>query len=516
MIHTGTNSTRYWPGRLDPSIGRQLFFAQAVEENNLQYASAHWEGKRLQFDDSAARAIPSSQTPHDMASFLSQDATNWPLFNSFFPPKPTLIVQALISRMGTLVSDGSYKEFVSRELGTASWIFECGLTGASCRGVCQTSSLEHEVNAYWSELQGIHTGLIGMLAFCSFHDITGGSFRIGCDNEVGVDQADKWHLNVPIRTKHADLIRAIHLTIRKFKARSILVTLFHISGHQDDVVPFADLDCPLQLNVLMDAATKVTLDQLVSAPFVPTPSDIKFEGWSCWIKGIKMTIDAMTEILRVVHKLAMKDYLTDPHHNHMSLAAFDLVDWTLVWSALLDFSPLFHLWASKHVSHYCPVGHMQIWWQFWDHDHCPCCQQDDEMTTHLLMCPHFGMRSTWFSNVTLLQQWLEEVDTHLDIIFCFIKTLESRNPHQLFSAFSTPACQAAAVEQDSIGWQNFTEGKLSKWWRQLQALYYWDRASRQSVTCWVMGLVTQLLEMVHGVWKYLNSILHEHDEQGLT
>ena len=224
----------------------------------------------------------------------------------------------------------------------------------------------------------------------------------------------------------------------------------------------------------------------------------------------------MTKILWVVHELVMKDYLADPHRNRMSLVAFNLVDWTSVQSALLDFPPLFHVWASKHISHYCPVGHMQIQWQFWDHDHCPCCQQDDEMTTHLLICPHFGMRSTWFSNVTLLQQWLEEVNTHPDIIFCFIKILESRNPHQLFSAFSTPACQAAAVEQDSISWQNFTEGKLSKWWRQLQALYYWDRASRQSATRWVMGLVTRLLEMVHDIWKYCNSILHEHDEQGLT
>ena len=146
-----------------------ILFAQAVEANDLQYASAHGEGKRLQFDGSVACAIPSSLTPHNMASFLSQDATNWPLFNSFFPPNPTLIVQALISGMGTLVSDGSYKEFVSQELGTASWIFECRLTGASCRGVCQTSGLEHEMNAYQSELQGIHAGLIGMLALCSFH-----------------------------------------------------------------------------------------------------------------------------------------------------------------------------------------------------------------------------------------------------------------------------------------------------------------------------------------------------------
>ena len=80
--------------------------------------------------------------------------------------------------------------------------------------------------------------------------------------------------------------------------------------------------------------------------------------------------------------------------------------------ALLDFSPLFRMWALKHVSCYCPVGHMQLCWCFWDHTRCPCCQQDDEMTTHLLTCPHTGMTTTWLLNVTLLQQWLEDCDTH--------------------------------------------------------------------------------------------------------
>ena len=217
MIHTGTNLTQYRPGQLDPSIGWQFFLHRRLKKMTCNVPQPI--GKANGYDLMAPwHVLFHPLRLHTTWHLFSQDMTNWPLFNSFFPPDPTLIVQALISGMGTLVSDGSYKEFVSRELGTASWIFECGLKGASCRGVCQTSSLEHEVNAYQSELQWIHTGLIGMLAFCSFHDITGGSFCVSCNNEVGVDQADKWHLNIPIRTKHADLIWAIRLTIWKFKA----------------------------------------------------------------------------------------------------------------------------------------------------------------------------------------------------------------------------------------------------------------------------------------------------------
>ena len=169
-----------------------------------------------------------------------------------------------------------------------------------------------------------------MLAFCTFHDISGGSFQIGCDNEVRVNQSSKWHLNIPIQTKHADLIQAIRITIRQLKEQSILVTPFHIDGHQDDVIPFANLDCPLQLNILMDTTTKAKLDQLALAPFTLTPFDIKFEGWSCWIKDVKMMTDVTTAILQAIHKETMKEYLSDPHRDQMSLAAFDLVDWTSV------------------------------------------------------------------------------------------------------------------------------------------------------------------------------------------
>ena len=121
---------------------------QAIEATELQYASTHWEGECLLFDGSTACAIQSLPVPHDMAEYISWDPTNWPLFNSYFPSDPSLITLALMSGMGILVYDGSYKLYMSRELGTASWIFECSITAVCCHGVCQTSGLENNVNAY--------------------------------------------------------------------------------------------------------------------------------------------------------------------------------------------------------------------------------------------------------------------------------------------------------------------------------------------------------------------------------
>ena len=126
---------------------------------------------------------------------------------------------------------------------------------------------------------------------------------------------------------------------------------------------------------------------------------------------------------------------------------------------------------------------------------------------------HVGMVTTW--NMTLVQQWLDEMDTHDGITYCIIKTLEARNPSQLIVAFSTPICHATTVEQDNIGWQNFVEGKLLMRWKLLQEQHYACTGSSRMADQWAKGLITKLLEMVHDVWKYRNSVLHECDEHGL-
>jgi hypothetical protein len=52
-------------------------------------------------------------------------------------------------------------------------------------------------------------------------------------------------------------------------------------------------------------------------------------------------------------------------------------------------------------------------------------------------------------------------------------------------------CHTAALEQDEIGWQNFTEGKISKLWGQLQFDYYHEIHSTRSMDCWTASLVSQ-------------------------
>lgn len=482
---------------------------------HFQRATIHWDRHHLYFDGAAPTSTGSLPPPASLRDFINRWADGWPLQDSFFPPEPHLLTQALHSGSGVLVTDGSYKPLVSRELGAAAWQFECSLTGAVCCGEVQTSGQPHEVNPYRSELQGIHTGLLGILAFCQFHDISQGSFKVGCDCESGYKLAAKRGLVVPVGIKHSDLIRAIRMVVSKLKDRSITVEFFHIDGHQDDYVEFDDLDRPSQINVLMDTAAKARIDRMAAGPITHPPDRIQFEGWSCHVQGIKMTSDATRSILRVIHAGPMIDYLSSERRNRMSAEAFPLVDWMAVGDAMSKSPPLFRMWASKHNSRYCGVGHMQHIWGFWDHDRCPCCQQPDETTTHLLLCPHAGMTLTWQIEVDTVKEWLEQVDTHEDIITCLSDALTARDTDHSFLLDCPQSCLEAAWEQEEIGWQNFVEGKLSKTWRDMQEVHYASIGSQRTASAWATGLVTRLLEAVHNMWLYRNAVDHEHDQQGL-
>jgi hypothetical protein len=50
------------------------------------------------------------------------------LADSFFPEDPSLIMQAITNWTATLVSNRSYKPFLSTEIGAATWILECSVT----------------------------------------------------------------------------------------------------------------------------------------------------------------------------------------------------------------------------------------------------------------------------------------------------------------------------------------------------------------------------------------------------
>jgi hypothetical protein len=61
-------------------------------------------------------------------------------------------------------------------------------------------------------------GLLGLLAFASYHDIHDGVVSCGFDNDLGLDKATEGHLNVSMHTKHANLIHKIRWIVSILQA----------------------------------------------------------------------------------------------------------------------------------------------------------------------------------------------------------------------------------------------------------------------------------------------------------
>ena len=173
---------------------------------------------------------------------------------------------AIANGTALAVCDGSYMPQARQDLGSASWVIKCGQSKEHCCGVIQTSGEMDDVNAYQLELQGIHELLMVIEAICTIYEITSARIQLGCNNKKVVWLSSTYLPQLSSHMKHVDLVWAI-----KALVQSIPVTMDfqHINGHQDEKIPFHQLDRMAQLNMWMDEEVKCYLRYLISFPFMP-------------------------------------------------------------------------------------------------------------------------------------------------------------------------------------------------------------------------------------------------------
>ena len=215
---------------------------------------------------------------------------------------------AMVIANGTAlaVCDGSYMPQARQDLGSASWVIECGQLQEHCHGVIQTSGETDDVNAYWSELQGIHELLTVIEAICTIYKITSGRIQLGCDNKKVVWLSSTYLPQLSSHTKHVKVwaIRALVQSI------PVTIDFQHIDGHQDEKIPFHQLNRMAQLNVWMDEEAKCYLRYLISLPSAPSlPQTIYKEGWSCWVGGMKVMTNPSDLIKHAVYGRELHEWL---------------------------------------------------------------------------------------------------------------------------------------------------------------------------------------------------------------
>jgi len=131
-----------------------------------------------------------------------------------------------------------------------------------------------------------------------------------------------------------------------------------------------------------------------------------------------------------------------------------------------------------------------------------------------VVCLDPNRQEVWSDAVDGLADWFASSKTDPAIAKCICDVLRVRATEAKFRDFAASSIATAALEQDEIGWLDFTEGRISAQWKEAQGVYYASIGSTRSPRRWAQGLIQNLLSMVHKMWIARNVAVHERDENG--
>ena len=99
---------------------------------------------------------------------------------------------------------------------------------------------------------------------------------------------------------------------------------------------------------------------------------------------------------------------------------------------------------------------------------CPCCGCPDKTTGHIVPFPDKDQTTLYNKSVLELVNWMHSIQTYPVLIRMIEKYLEARNTMSMIKTLNeveyepTELDLRLAEDHDDIGWQNFTEEKISK------------------------------------------------------
>lgn len=402
----------------------------------------------------------------------------------------------------------------SPTIGTAAWILEdLQHPGEECcYGTIQTTGWRREdINAYRSELQGIHTLLRVLQRVGQVHGVVSGSVTLYCDNEKAVYLSDKSTI-LPPALAHIDLINSIHNLRRKLPFR---IRFRHIRGHQDSLCPVSSLARPVQLNIYCDDLAKKYLLSLVAAnnPHLNPQKPLVGEGPRCYIQGVKLVGNISQRVSKHCSQQLTQSYLC--FKGILSPTSFLEVNWNAIGRHLSSQSTPYRLWATKHSYKFAATGGNMVKWGLGHDTACPCCGQISETVEHLYECPSTMMRDCLTESISKFQEWMVTMKTHPDVVAYFTNLVPPTVPNQL-PVVRDSIISAASAKQATLGPWNTWAGRLSRSWELIQEDYYAQIGSSRRSSTWAAGMVGQILDIGFHLWSTRNNVLHDKKLGGIS
>jgi hypothetical protein len=233
-----------------------------------------------------------------------------------------------------------------------------------------------------------------------------------------------------------------------------------INGHQDDSPSHASLDEWAQANIYMNSMAKAYWNYLNDNGHCPSPQQFEDENWSISFQDNKLSRVDKKPLYDAIMEPTSKSYWQ--RRGNMSASNISTIDWELIGKAFTNLTTAKKRRVTKHASGHFGCGKMMQIWKFQDHAECPRYPEQDEDPAHILSCPAPSATLRWEKALTVLEVWMTAQHTMPELTAALLRCLHKwkhPNPSRRFAqaAITTRyGLRAAILEQDDIGWYNFS------------------------------------------------------------
>ncbi len=308
---------------------------------------------------------------------------------------------------------------------------------------------------------------------------------------------------IPTQCSHSNILKNIMANCSNLSFSRIFS---HIKAHEDNKRAYGDLPRDAQLNCQMDYLAKMAIFETPNTQEGQTKC-FPLEPICVILGNNKVTSDKGERVRFWVHwQIARACFhelgILNGHQ-------FDLVDWTMVHTALCWVPRIFQIWTCRQVMDIAPAGNRP--WERTLCPLCPSCAQVLESCSHVLYCSYKGRVDAMMISVDLLLSWMAEVDTDPDLRECIVDYAKGQGAltmSEICQGMDT-RCRRMARDQDEIGWQRFMEGMVMIGLHDIQTSYSVVNGSNVTPEQWTTGVVIKLLETTHSQWLYRCIQVHD-------
>jgi hypothetical protein len=175
---------------------------------------------------------------------------------------------------------------------------------------------------------------------------------------------------------------------------------------------------------------------------------------------------------------------------------FHLVWWDGLQKAMNRYPKMYRVWLTKHMSEFCGNNVQRYYWSKGQHSpKCEFCLAEDEYTMHICRCPEAGRECMFHISMKELSTWLTSTLGDQQVAATVEKYLLACGESQMIDCVhgTNQDMQAAAADNDQLGWDSMLEGRISSRWLMVAAPFLLKTRQKMLPQVWGTKFIYKLI-----------------------